>query len=96
MNKNLPKIHLQNQIIVNETQNLNNSNNEDINNQLNNSSSNLKTQIQFEKNELNTQGQLSDRDFNKNTTMNYFINSPEKSKNEEIEPKVIKIAKKNK
>ena len=105
INKNLPKINLTNQININETQNLNmnmnNSHSEEINEHLNNSSNNLNshTQINFERNFLNIKGQLTDRaiNANKNANINNFNKDIiDNMTNEEIHPKVIKIAKKSK
>ena len=105
INKNLPKINLTNQININETQNMNmnmnNSHSEEINEHLNNSSNNLNshTQINFERNFLNIKGQLTDRaiNANKNANINNFNKDIiDNMTNEEIHPKVIKIAKKSK
>ena len=105
INKNLPKINLTNQININETQNMNmnmnNSHSEEINEHLNNSSNNLNshTQINFERNFLNIKGQLTDRaiNVNKNANINNFNKDIiDNMTNEEIHPKVIKIAKKSK
>ena len=105
INKNLPKINLTNQININETQNMNmnmnNSHSEEINQHLNNSSNNLNshTQINFERNFLNIKGQLTDRaiNANKNANINNFNKDIiDNMTNEEIHPKVIKIAKKSK
>ena len=105
INKNLPKINLTNQININDTQNMNmnmnNSHSEEINEHLNNSSNNLNshTQINFERNFLNIKGQLTDRaiNANKNANINNFNKDIiDNMTNEEIHPKVIKIAKKSK
>ena len=103
MNKNLPKINLTNQINVNETQimnaNVNMNNSEEVNDNLNNSSSNLKnfTQINFDRDNINIKGQLSDRINNKNININYFNKDiTDNLTSEEMHPKVLKIAKKNK
>ena len=103
MNKNLPKINLTNQVNVNETQimnaNVNMNNSEEVNDNLNNSSSNLKnfTQINFDRDNINIKGQLSDRINNKNININYFNKDiTDNLTSEEMHPKVLKIAKKNK
>ena len=103
MNKNLPKINLTNQVNVNETQimnaNVNMNNSEEVNDNLNNSSSNLKnfTQINFDRHNINIKGQLSDRVNNKNININYFNKDiTDNLTSEEMHPKVLKIAKKNK
>ena len=103
INKNLPKINLTNQVNVNETQimnaNVNMNNSEEVNDNLNNSSSNLKnfTQINFDRDNINIKGQLSDRINNKNININYFNKDiTDNLTSEEMHPKVLKIAKKNK
>ena len=103
INKNLPKINLTNQVNVNETQimnaNVNMNNSEEVNDNLNNSSSNLKnfTQINFDRDNINIKGQLSDRVNNKNININYFNKDiTDNLTSEEMHPKVLKIAKKNK
>ena len=105
INKNLPKINLTNQININETQNMhmnmnmNNSHSEEVNDHLNNSSNNLNshTQINFDRNFLNIKGQLSERAINKNVVNNNFNKDIiDNLTSEELHPKVIKIAKKNK
>ena len=103
INKNLPKINLTNQVNVNETQimnaNVNMNNSEEVNDNLNNSSSNLKnfTQINFDRDNINIKGQLSDRINNKNININYFNKDiTDNLTSEEMQPKVLKIAKKNK
>ena len=103
INKNLPKINLTNQVNINETQimnaNVNMNNSEEVNDNLNNSSSNLKnfTQINFDRDNINIKGQLSDRINNKNININYFNKDiTDNLTSEEMHPKVLKIAKKNK